>query len=516
MRIDRSWGLCVLIAIALVIGARDVRAQSYPAPEGYQQATPPMQPGMVPGSGPTSMPQYAPGPGGQPGVPAYSPMAALPPGANAGPPRAQDGMMRDSRAPAQPMMPPGATPGAMGAPPASHGPQPAGYYDPAQGAPPQQPSPSPAAPIEGMGPAEYPAMGGAPCPPGAGYDPAFHDPAFYPGEAYASDDFDWSTLRCLLPYGAGGYGAPRWYDASAEWVSLKRDSVGEDTVFSTLGIGPDNPVLGTDQLDFDNESGFRASFAIQLGPGSSLETTYLGLANWASNSNVTSEIDELYSIYSEFGTDPSGGFLETDQASFQGIAYSSDFDTIELNYRRRWAGPNTRLQGSWFYGIRYMQLKEDFQYVTESQVNEASSETVVSTLNSLTGGQLGSSLWLCLLPGLHVGTEARAGLYGNHATQRTTVAVSDPGTESYRAHVTEDSPAFLGDANVSALWRINQQWTLRGGYMFLWMDEVALATDNFDPDVPIFGGDPSPRDAEIDNSSYLFYHGFTAGVEYLW
>lgn len=398
--------------------------------------------------------------------------------------------------------------------PSPYGPQPASYYDPAQGAPPQQPGPSPAAPLDGMGPAEYPGMPGASYPPGAGYDPAF-----YPGEGYASDDFDWNILQVLLPYGAGGYGTPRWYDASAEWVSLKRDSVGDDTVFATLGTGLNNPVLGTDQLDFDNEAGFRASFAIQLGPGSSLETTYMGLANWASNSEVTSDDNDLYSIYSQFGTDPTGGFRETDQAWFQGIAYSSDFDTIELNYRRRWAGPNTRLQGSWFYGIRYMQLKEDFQYVTQTDLREldpASSETLVSTLNSLTGAQIGSSLWLCLYPGLHVGTEARTGLYGNHATQRTTISVSDPGVGPYQADVTEDSPAFLADATLTALWRINQQWTLRGGYMFLWMDEVALATDNFDPQISIFGGDPSPREAKIDNSSYLFYHGFTAGVEYLW
>lgn len=510
MRIDRSWGLCVLITIALVSGPREVKAQSYPAAGGHQQMAPPMQSGMPPGMGPMSMPEHAPGPGGQPGTPAYPPMAALPPGANAGPPPAQGGMMRDSRAAGQPMMPPGAGP--MGAPPPSHGPQPAGYYDPAQGAPPQQPGPSPAAPIDGMGPAECPDMGHAQYPPGAGYDdPAFHDPAFYPDGAYASDDFDWSNLQWLLPYGAGGYGTPRWYDASAEWVSLKRDSVGDNTVFSTLGREGD-PVLGTDQLDFDNESAFRATFAIQLGPGSSLETTYLGLANWASNSEVTSDQNELYSIYSEFGTDPPGGFAETDQASFHGIAYSSDFDTIELNYRRRWAGPNVRLQGSWFYGLRYMQLKEDFQYITQA---DGSSETLVSTLNSLTGAQLGSSLWLCLYPGLQVGTEARAGLFGNHATQRTTISVSNPAIEPYQADVTEDGAAFLADATITALWRINQQWTLRGGYMFLWMDEVALATDNFDPDTPIFGSDP-PRDPVIDNNSYVFYHGFTAGVEYLW
>ena len=35
------------------------------------------------------------------------------------------------------------------------------------------------------------------------------------------DDFDLRLLKWLLPYGAGGCGAQRWYDASVEWVALQ-------------------------------------------------------------------------------------------------------------------------------------------------------------------------------------------------------------------------------------------------------------------------------------------------------
>ena len=52
----------------------------------------------------------------------------------------------------------------------------------------------------------------------------------------ACDDFDLRLLRWLLPYGAGGCGAQRWYDVSAEWVSLRRDQIGDPTVFTTDGI----------------------------------------------------------------------------------------------------------------------------------------------------------------------------------------------------------------------------------------------------------------------------------------
>ncbi len=50
-----------------------------------------------------------------------------------------------------------------------------------------------------------------------------------------NDDFDLKLLRWLLPYGAGGCGAQRWYDASAEWMSLKREDIGEPVVFATEG-----------------------------------------------------------------------------------------------------------------------------------------------------------------------------------------------------------------------------------------------------------------------------------------
>lgn len=515
MKIEKSWGLCVLTTIALVMGVHELRAQYYPNPgsapamAGYPGPAPTAGPGMAAGSAPGSMPNMASHNGNGWGAPGYSPMAGPPNGPAAGPMMPPGGMGRDMRIPAgggamPPMGAAGFQPGPMRPPGMAYGPQPAGYYDRAQAPPPQELSPSPAVPMGDPGAHGYPMMGGAPSQYFGGYDPAMG----------ASDDFDLTVLRYLLPYGAGGCGTPRWYDAAAEWVFLKRDSVGDDTVFATSGIDG-VPVLGTTQLDFDYESGFRTSFAIQLGPGSALETTYLGLANWASEESVFSEDNDLYSIYSEFGTDPPPfGFDETDRASLQRIAYSSDFDTIELNYRRRWAGPNTRLQGSYLCGIRYMQLKEDFEYETASPLNQASQTTLVSTLNSLTGAQLGADLWLCIMPGLNIGTEAKVGLYGNHAAQRTTISTLARPTP-HEEYVTEDSPAFLGDANATILWRINQQWTFRAGYMFLWMDEVALATDNFNPETPIFGG-VTPRAASIDNSSYVFYHGGTAGFEYLW
>ncbi len=494
MRIQRSWVLCVLTITAMAIAGHETWAQSYPYPGSAPAAAPygsvPQgQPDMLgpAASAPSFAPQYAPENVGAMGMMPASYGAYGPPAAP-GP-----------YTPQGPMMPPGGP----------YGYQPAGYYDPTQGAPPQQLNPSPAMPmVDASGPmpeyggSEY--MGeGQPCMYCGGYGCEMC--------AGACDDFDLNLLRWLLPYGAGGCGAQRWYDASADWVYLKRDDIGSTTIFATEG--PDGiPVLGSEQLDFPETSGFRASFAIQLGAGNLLETTYLGAFNWASKSEVTNGFDDLFSIISDYGLDPPFGFTDTDRASVQRIEYSSTFDTIELNYRQRWAGPNTRLQGSWLVGVRYMNLVEDFNYLTFAPANPGWMNYFVSTSNSLTGAQLGGDLWVCIIPGLSIGSEAKVGLYGNHATQRTTIeaySIVDP----IRERVTENGAAFLGDANVTLLWRLSQNWTFKAGYMFLWMDQVALAANNFNPEPPFVA---DARYPVINNSSDVFYHGALLGLEYMW
>jgi hypothetical protein len=422
------------------------------------------------------------------------PMPGQPYGPTGQPSMAQPAAHQDMRVPAQgPQMPPG---------PAS-GMQPAAYYNRAASTPPPHLSGAGAMP---MGQPGYPMMEGEPCHQCGGYGCALCGPG--------SDDFDVQLLRWLLPYGAGGLGAPRWYDISAEWITMERDDVGDFRVFATEGV-EGIPVLDTNQLDFSNESGFRVNFAIQLNAGSSLETSYMGSFNWASEALVRSAEDSLFSVYSDFGSNPGpSGFAETDQSSLQSIAYSSELHSIELNYRRRWAGPNVRFQGSWLFGVRYLYMPEDFVYHTQSEVNSAGSNTLVSTMNSMTGAQLGGDVWLTVMPGLRLGTEAKAGIYGNHATNQTTISATATDA-SYFEEASQDGAAFAGDLAFTLLWKINQQWTFRTGYRFLWLGEVALASDNFNSEVPL-AGFLQPREPVMRNNSEVLYHGYTAGFEYMW
>ena len=530
MRIRRSWVLCVLPIIVLVIAAQEVRAQSYPYPNT----------GLVPVDGVAPEDPYM----GQPGpmspaanAPYGPPAMGMPPsGAYGMMPPAMGGMPPQGYGPGMPMGP-GMAPGFAASP---YGYQPAAYYDPSQGGAPQTLAPVPAAPMgampmngmpmngmpmngmpmNGMPMGEMP-MGGMPMGemPMDGYyggaEGICANCGGYGCEAcMLRDDFDLHLLRWLLPYGEGGCCAQRWYDINADFVSLKRDGTADQFFFASDGInGP--RVLGIGDLGFDDSAGVRVSAAIQFGAGNALESTYLGSFNWSDRASVLSPTNNLFSVMSNFGQNPFNGFDDTDEAALAAIEYSSSFDSVELNYRQRWVAPNCRIQGSWLAGARYFYLTEEFSYITISTLRDGAMNYDIGTSNSLTGAQVGGDLWVCILPGLSIGGEAKAGIYGNRATQRTEInatSFADPVFEK----VTGANVAFVGDAKITALWRVSQNWTLRGGYMFVLVDSVALAAENFNS-VPPFVNDPlNPRIPKLDDNSSVFYHGAHIGLEYMW
>ncbi len=57
------------------------------------------------------------------------------------------------------------------------------------------------------------------------------------------------------------------------------------------------------------------------------------------------------------------------------------------------------------------------------------------------------------------------------------------------------------------MYRLDDVWTLRGGYNLLWIEGVALAPDQLDfTDTPTSG-------TSLDIDSGVFAHGFSAGLE---
>jgi hypothetical protein len=363
---------------------------------------------------------------------------------------------------------------------------------------------------------EMPGYGGGPMMMGdPGMYGGFGDPNC-PPEGYGFDGgpnrgFIHDFMGLIGPYADGGCAAPRYFDVSLEALWFRRDNAGRNVNLASDGI--DGPVvLRTDQFSFDDRASFRFAAWLQFRSRANLEFVYFGLFHHDSFVQVNSPTDNLYSVMSEFGTNPPGGFAEESQAAYNRMEYFTNFDNFEINYRRHWQGPNARLQGSWLAGFRYFKLDEDFNYITVSTLNASQMLYNVNVNNSLVGGQVGGDLWVCIIPGMRAGVETKLGLFGNHSSQGSSIAATGL-TVPYTEAVGADTAAFLGDTSFYLTYRISQQFNLKTGYNLLYASGLTLAPENFNPEPPFLTGD---RVATINTNGAAFYHGFSVGVEYNW
>ena len=336
-------------------------------------------------------------------------------------------------------------------------------------------------------------------------------------------------LAGLLPFPEGGRCAPRWYDIQLDALYLTREEVSRTVDFASTGVN--GPIaLSTDSLDFDHQLGMRLTGSLQFFAGSNIELTYFGLFNWATGDYIADPTGNLFSVYSNFGLNPGGppaGFDETDRSTLQQITYSSTIDNFEINFRKRWQGPNCRVQGSWLAGVRYVYLLEDFGYNTIGGDNPATpnpndflggSNTLVTTRNSLTGFQLGGDLWSAIIPGVLIGGEAKAGVYGNYGNQSTNILASTttPPATTFLESADINDIAFVAEASLQYIYRISPQWTLGGSYNVFYLDGVALAPENFNTSAPPNLQGASARTVTYNDNGNVLYHGFGTRLEYIW
>ncbi|MGE0760697.1 MAG: hypothetical protein AB7F89_10610 [Pirellulaceae bacterium] len=344
------------------------------------------------------------------------------------------------------------------------------------------------------------------------------DPAYFSPDAYPPNVLG-NFIHGLLPYSEGGRCAPRWYDIGLDAMYIKREDIGNNVAFASRTPGVQNAVLTTGNLNYDEELGFRFNAAVMTGPGTNLEFTYFGLFNWASSSQVADPTNQLFSVFSNFGTTlPLSD--QADLSQFQSIGTSSTIDNFELNVRRRWVGPNCRTQGSWLAGVRYVYLLDDLRYFTLGRngvggTPVGQSDTLVRARNSMTGFQAGGDLWANVLPGISVGGDLKAGVYGNYAKQNTNIlsTLTNNTTALQPEEASNNDVAVIGEANLMFIYRVRPNITVRGGYSFLYIDGLALAVDNFNPTNP-FNNNRAVR--ELTDSAHVLYHGGFLGFEWMW
>ncbi len=352
------------------------------------------------------------------------------------------------------------------------------------------------------------------------------------------------VLGLLMPYSEGGLGAQRWFDVYAGTIGLRRtsDFGGFSTGFQNLTTGQFQvsdlisqdsvntaTTLRSSDLSLDRiRYGLEIIANLQTGVGSNLEARYFGLNNWETSetiSTVPSGNPTLFSVFSLFGTSPAGGFDDTDRSFIHTVSYNSELHNGEVNYRRRWVSPYDRVQGSWLAGIRYFDLDERFGFnATGSNNNTFTFNQLrffnfdTHTRNQLTGFQVGGDLWVTMIPGIQVGVEGKAGIFGNHAeVEAQTFANSIPGAREF---MQDGKTAYLTEFTASTIYRLTHSWSVKTSYNLLYVDNVALAPENVntrDFSNAIGSGAFTPsRFPFLNVDGEVLYHGWSIGGEWLY
>lgn len=349
-----------------------------------------------------------------------------------------------------------------------------------------------------------------------------------------------SLLGCLAPYGEGSRGAQRWFDLSVGTIALSRTSgvgsfqtsqqdpvTGEfasTTLVTTIGQSGTPALFSTDVSAEKMRYGLEAIASLQTGPGANIEARYFGLNKWNDSKSVRLvQSPDLFSVFSLYGTDPVNGFDDTDRSFIQTVSLSSELHSGEVNYRRRFATPATWVQGGWLAGIRYLDIDEQFGFAATGSNNNAFLFNQLrffnfdtNTRNQLTGFQVGGDMWLNVVPGWMVGVEGKGGIYGNHAeVESNVVANSIP---SGREFLQDGRTAYVTEFTASTVYRLSYAWSFRASYNLLYVDNVALAQENFntrDISNAIGGGAfTANRFPFINTDGEALYQGFTLAGEW--
>ena len=105
----------------------------------------------------------------------------------------------------------------------------------------------------------------------------------------------------------------------------------------------------------------------------------------------------------------------------------------------------------------------------------------------------------------------KAGIFGNDAQQKQ--SVTDFPNFPRRPTVSSGGGvmAFVGELNLSGLYRLTDVWNIRAGYSILWIEGLALAPDQLD-----FNFAASPSGNQLHNGGGMFLHGANVGLEARW
>ena len=339
-------------------------------------------------------------------------------------------------------------------------------------------------------------------------------------------------------------GVPAWY-FQMEGLALKRDASRERSFAYVLTrewtlTDPGPPevwssqdfytgVLGTQDLHFGFQGGGRALVGRTLGDCHAFEVCYFDLTDWSEMAAVRgaplfheSRDPDVFvdlGLFSPFTDDPFHPIASpvVDYNDLIRIDHSSNLDNLEWNLRRWILADPCRLQTSVLVGGRYMNVGETFDYYSESTVADVSNSVTTDTDNSMIGVQLGAMFEFHVDPGWWIDCEIKGAIFNNSARQNTLYTYTQdpdgaPIVTDYAGGREDEITAFALDLKLTATVLVTPRFAVRGGYQALWLDGLALASENMSDDIDVLMAGP----ASLVEDGKVLYHGPHLGASWVW
>jgi hypothetical protein len=279
-----------------------------------------------------------------------------------------------------------------------------------------------------------------------------------------------------------------------------------------VGAGnPDDVRLSTQDLQFPFSEGVRAFYGSRNPDLRGWEVGYFGVYGQFADAMTSTTPPDFIQF-----PPPIGNVLTADAESAV-VTYASTVNSAEINVFSTTTELLRRTGGwltvDWLAGFRYIGLEEDSSIVTECCLSPTSSIFTpyrVRTRNNAFGGQIGArgrltwDRWA-------FESWAKAGILGNAQKQIQDPLIDYTGFQQRAARsATGSEVSFVGDINLSAIYRLTEVWGIRAGYNLFWFTGAALAPDQFD-----FANTTTAGTGLVSGGG-LFMHGANLGLEARW
>ncbi|MFI5330876.1 MAG: BBP7 family outer membrane beta-barrel protein [Desulfobaccales bacterium] len=300
---------------------------------------------------------------------------------------------------------------------------------------------------------------------------------------------------------------PRW-TVSADALILNRIGNINRTLVERVPGSVPLPDLsttrGTAALNSNNfQPGFapgaRLAVIRHSDSGYDLEVLYFQTAGWSSARSVGPDNPPDWLVMRA-----PGGFLQTQDHSYQAMAWDYDTKLFNAEFNLRW---NLSSRLTLLAGCRWVQLAENLQ---GSLVPLEGFKPFwnSSTNNNLFGLQIGADGKIWGRGRFSINGLVKAGAYLNHAAESTGVSIFKVLRPS---STTTNHAAFVGEIGLQCKYQVSKALGLKVGYEALWLAGVALAPGQIQETYTI---KPDTVRALGVSLSGVFFHGATAGLAY--